>query len=128
MPDHKPVTDHRRHIAGGKTGEVVIMCQIYSGTNPELYQSVSRSLRINGMVTSVRLEQRFWQILDEIAAGEGFSTPQFLGKLHDEVVSQRDDIPNFASLLRVVCTVYLEHQAGIAVTPETTKPARRLAG
>lgn len=93
------------------------MCQIYSGTNPELYQSVSRSLRINGVVTSVRLEQRFWQILDEIAAGEGFSTPQFLGKLHDEVVSQRGDIPNFASLLRVVCTVYLEHQAGLATQP-----------
>ena len=57
------------------------MCQIYSGTAPELYQSVSRSVRINGVVTSLRLELRFWQILDEIAAGEGFTTPQFLGKI-----------------------------------------------
>tara|TARA_E500000318_G_scaffold37660_1_gene36241 strand:- start:515 stop:775 length:261 start_codon:yes stop_codon:yes gene_type:complete len=64
------------------------------------------------MVTSLRLELRFWQILDEIASGEGFTTPQFLGKIHDEVVTQRGDIPNFASLLRVICTVYLEKQAG----------------
>jgi predicted DNA-binding ribbon-helix-helix protein len=91
------------------------MCQIYSGTDPELYQSVSRSVRINGVVTSLRLELRFWQILDEIAAGEGFSTPQFLGKIHDEVVAQRGDIPNFASLVRVICTVYLEKQAGLHV-------------
>lgn len=97
------------------------MCQIYSGTAPELYQCVSRSVRINGVVTSLRLELRFWQILDEIAAGEGFSTPQFLGKIHDEVVAERGDIPNFASLLRVICTVYLENQAGLHVpTTETT--------
>ena len=91
------------------------MCQIYSGTAPELYQSVSRSVRINGVVTSLRLELRFWQILDEIAAGEGFTTPQFLGKIHDEVVAKRGDIPNFASLVRVICTVYLEKQAGLHV-------------
>jgi predicted DNA-binding ribbon-helix-helix protein len=87
------------------------MCQIYSGTDPELYQCVSRSVRVNGVVTSLRLELRFWQILDEIASGEGFSTPQFLGKIHDEVVSQKGEITNFASLLRVICTIYLEKQA-----------------
>lgn len=100
------------------------MCQIYSGTEPELYQSVSRSVRINGVVTSLRLELRFWQILDEIASGEGFSTPQFLGKIHDEVVATRGDIPNFASLLRVICTVYLEKQAGLhtPLKANTTEP------
>ncbi|WP_339862212.1 ribbon-helix-helix domain-containing protein [Thalassospira alkalitolerans] len=128
MPDHTPVTTTGVSSPVAPTGEVVVMCQIYSGTNPELYQSISRSIRINGVVTSVRLEQRFWQILDEIAAGEGFSTPQFLGKLHDEVVSQRGDIPNFASLLRVVCTVYLENQATNTLAAQTTKPANRLAG
>lgn len=104
------------------------MCQIYSGTAPELYQSVSRSVRINVVVTSLRLELRFWQILDEIAAGEGFSTPQFLGKIHDEVVTQRGDIPNFASLVRVICTVYLEKQAGLHVhVPENSAASRMLS-
>ncbi|MDP2696999.1 ribbon-helix-helix domain-containing protein [Thalassospira sp.] len=97
------------------------MCQIYSGTCPELYENISRSVRINGVVTSLRLERRFWQILDDIAAGEGFSTPQFLGALHDEVIVQRGNIPNFASLLRVICTVYLEKQIAIS-TGETTSP------
>ncbi|WP_412776540.1 ribbon-helix-helix domain-containing protein [Thalassospira lucentensis] len=102
------------------------MCQIYSGTEPELYQCVSRSIRINGVVTSLRLELRFWQILDEIAAGEGFSTPQFLGKIHDEVFTQRGDIPNFASLMRVICTVYLEKQAGLHAGPHSNAAESRL--
>lgn len=87
------------------------MCQIYSGTDPAVYENVSRSVRINGVVTSLRLEKRFWEILDEISASEGVSTPRFLGKLHDEAVARRGEIPNFASLLRVVCTVYLEKVA-----------------
>ncbi|WP_085581530.1 ribbon-helix-helix domain-containing protein [Thalassospira mesophila] len=86
------------------------MCKIYSGTDPALYETTTRSVRINGVVTSLRLEQRFWQIIDEIAATDGYSTPQFLGLLHDEVTAQRGDIPNFASLLRVVCTIYLQKQ------------------
>ncbi|MCC4241605.1 ribbon-helix-helix domain-containing protein [Thalassospira povalilytica] len=102
------------------------MCQIYSGTEPELYQCVSRSVRINGVVTSLRLELRFWQILDEISAGEGFSTPQFLGKIYDEVVAQRGDIPNFASLLRVICTVYLEKQIGLHTTLNEAHTRSRL--
>ncbi|MBX2830477.1 MAG: ribbon-helix-helix domain-containing protein [Rhodospirillales bacterium] len=102
------------------------MCQIYSGTEPELYQCVSRSIRIHGMVTSLRLELRFWQILDEIASGEGFTTPQFLGKIYDEVVAQRGDIPNFSSLVRVICTVYLEKQAGLHSQPKAKASASHL--
>ncbi len=109
------------------------MCNIYSGTDPALYETVTRSVRVNGVVTSLRLEQRFWQILDEIALKEGCSTPQFLGMLHNEVMAQRDTIPNFASLLRVVCTVYLQQPeaALLPVTPRagiTDSPNRTIAG
>ncbi|WP_073954110.1 ribbon-helix-helix domain-containing protein [Thalassospira sp. TSL5-1] len=109
------------------------MCNIYSGTDPDLYETVTRSVRINGVVTSLRLEQRFWQILDEISLKEGCSTPQFLGILHDEVVAQRGTIPNFASLLRVVCTVYLQ-QPDTSPLPVTSSakiadsPNRAIAG
>ncbi|MEQ5774556.1 MULTISPECIES: ribbon-helix-helix domain-containing protein [unclassified Thalassospira] len=100
------------------------MCKIYSGTDPALYETATRSVRINGVVTSLRLELRFWQIIDEIAQKDGYSTPQFLGLLHDEVVAERGDIPNFASLLRVVCTVYLQNQppypASTAIKTGTT--------
>ncbi|RCK48691.1 arylsulfate sulfotransferase [Thalassospira profundimaris] len=95
------------------------MCNIYSETDPALYETVTRSVRINGVVTSLRLEQRFWQILDEIALKEKCTTPQFLGMLHNEVLAQRGTIPNFASLLRVVCTIYLQ-QPDTSPLPVTT--------
>ncbi len=84
------------------------MCQLYAGQDPANYQYVTRSIRLNGCATSVRLEARFWDILDEIAAGEGTSTPRFLSTLHDEVVERRGEVGNFASILRVACIVYLQ--------------------
>lgn len=86
------------------------MCDLYASTDPSLYESSTRSVRIGGVVTSVRLETRFWQILDELAAGEGRTTPQFLTTLYDEVSARREEVGNFSSLLRVVCTVYLTNQ------------------
>lgn len=83
------------------------MCDIYASTDPSLYQSVARSVRIGGVVTSIKLERRFWQILEDIAAEGGLSLAQFLTQLHDEVIERRGEIGNFASLLRVVCTIHL---------------------
>ena len=84
------------------------MCQLYSGQNPDNYQYVTRSIRMSGFTTSVRLEARFWEILDEIAAGQGTTTPRFLSIIHDEVIERRGEIGNFASILRVACIVYLQ--------------------
>lgn len=88
------------------------MCRIYAGTDPCEYEPVTRSVRLHGVVTSIRLEARFWAILDELAVGEGTTTPRFLAKLYDEVVDQRGEVRNFASLLRVVATIYLGRQTG----------------
>lgn len=84
------------------------MCHIYAATDPADYEPMTRSIRLHGAVTSLRLEARFWEILDEMAAGEGRSTPRFLETLHDEVSELRGEVRNFASLLRVVCAVHLE--------------------
>ena len=83
------------------------MCRIYAGTDPSEYEPVSRSLRIHGAVTSIRLEARFWAILDEMAEGERMTTPRFIAKLHDEVLDLHGEVRNFTSLLRVICAVYL---------------------
>jgi predicted DNA-binding ribbon-helix-helix protein len=83
------------------------MCRIYAGTAPEEYEPVSRSLRIHGAVTSIRLENRFWAILDDMAESEGVTTPKFIAKLHDEVLDLQGEVGNFTSLLRVVCAIYL---------------------
>ena len=68
------------------------MCRIYAGTDPAEYEPVTRSLRVHGAVTSVRLEARFWAILDEMAEGEGCITPRFIAKLHDEVLDLHGEV------------------------------------
>ena len=86
------------------------MCRIYAGTDPAQYEPVARSLRLHGAVTSIRLEARFWAILDEMAGGEGATTPKFIAKLHDEVLDLHGEVRNLTSLLRVVCAVYLDRR------------------
>ena len=83
------------------------MCNLYSGQDPANYETVRRSVRLNGHVTSVALERQFWEILERLAQTEGFSLPQFLARLHDELLQKQGDVANFASLLRVACTIYL---------------------
>jgi predicted DNA-binding ribbon-helix-helix protein len=86
------------------------MCDIYASTDTKLYEYITRSVRIGGVVTSIRLEQRFWQILEDIAKESQMTLPLFLTTLHDEVIERNGSISNFASLLRVVCTVHLDQK------------------
>ncbi|CCV03010.1 hypothetical protein MESS2_1000024 [Mesorhizobium metallidurans STM 2683] len=46
-------------------------------------------------------------LLDEIAESQGLSTPKFISKLCDEALEINGDIPNFASMLRTSCALYL---------------------
>jgi predicted DNA-binding ribbon-helix-helix protein len=89
------------------------MCRLYAHTRTSEYEQVTRSVRLHGVVTSIRLENRFWAILDQMAADEGMTTPRFLATLHDEVLEHQGEVRNFASLLRVACTVYLSSPAAI---------------
>lgn len=84
------------------------MCQVFAGQDPDRYRCVTRRLRLNGQSTSIRLENAFWATLDEIAEGEGMSTPGFLSKLHSEVLELRGEPENFTSLLRTTCLIYLD--------------------
>lgn len=84
------------------------MCHVFAGQDPARYTSETRRLRLNGQSTSIRLERSFWEILDEIAASEGVTTPTFISKLHSEVLEQRGEPANFTSLLRCCCLVFIE--------------------
>ncbi|MCC6073777.1 ribbon-helix-helix domain-containing protein [Pseudomonas sp. GCM10022188] len=83
------------------------MCELYVKADPILYESRSRSLRIRGVVTTLRLENQFWDILQEIAEVDGMTTNQLIAKLYEEVMDYRGEVVNFASFLRVSCTRYL---------------------
>ncbi|MEL6208907.1 MAG: Smr/MutS family protein [Pseudomonadota bacterium] len=61
------------------------MCEIFAGQPAGNYESETRSMRLNGHCTSIRLERLFWRVLGEIAEAEGTTVPQFVSKLHAEV-------------------------------------------
>ncbi|MDF0535875.1 ribbon-helix-helix domain-containing protein [Shewanella yunxiaonensis] len=83
------------------------MCEIYSGTEAELFELKARSVRIDGVVTSIRLEAVFWKVIEDIAEEACISVAEFLTRIHREVLAKRGEIGNFTSLLRVACTTYL---------------------
>jgi len=85
------------------------MCQIFAGQDPDRYESQTRRLRLNGQSTSIRLENSFWEIIDELAEKEGVSSPVFISKLHSEVLELRGEVPNFTSLLRCACLIHMDH-------------------
>jgi len=84
------------------------MCELYVRADPILYESRTRSLRIHGVVTTIRLENLFWDVLSQIAAEDGMTTNQLITKLWDEILEWRGEVPNMASFLRVSCLRYLD--------------------
>ncbi|MBX9619277.1 MAG: ribbon-helix-helix domain-containing protein [Hyphomicrobiales bacterium] len=105
------------------------MCWIFSGQPAERYRFLTRSIRLGGHATSIRLEAAFWTILDEIAAKEGVTIAKFLTKLHDEVLAFQGEVTNFASLLRCACLTYVEEVRGKSDLPGGLNdfPLRNLA-
>ncbi|WP_292303098.1 ribbon-helix-helix domain-containing protein [Mesorhizobium sp.] len=46
-------------------------------------------------------------LLDEIAESQGLTTPKFISIIYDEAIEIIGQIPNFASMLRTTCALYL---------------------
>ncbi len=87
------------------------MCDIYTSADPIHYEQRTRSMRIHGVVTSIRLENLCWDILARIAAKDQMTTNQLIGKLYDEVIARRGIVDNLSSFLRVSCMRYLSYVA-----------------
>ena len=99
------------------------MCQIYASAAPERYDSEAHSLRIQGCVTSIRLEKEFWNILDEMAAQDGMTTPELINVLYYEVNRNLSEVRNFTSFIRTACTINLTHKNSVtAESPEKSEP------
>ncbi len=105
------------------------MCHLFASQNPDSYVYETRSIRLNGQSTSIRLEKMFWKILAQIAAREGLTVPSFISTLHHEVLLMWGPVPNFTSHLRCICLVALEKRAtelpaasGADLTFATTVP------
>ena len=83
------------------------MCHIFAGQDPRNYAYETRSVRLMGHATSVRLEAKFWAIIEDIATGQQMPLARFLTQLHEEALEIHGRVDNFASLLRCCCLNYL---------------------
>jgi predicted DNA-binding ribbon-helix-helix protein len=83
------------------------MCHIFAGQDPANYAYETRSVRLGGHATSVRLEAKFWVVVEEIAAAQDMPLAKFLTQIHDEALEVHGEVSNFASLLRCCCLNYL---------------------
>jgi predicted DNA-binding ribbon-helix-helix protein len=102
------------------------MCKIFIGADPDLYRSRSRSLRLSGVATSIRLENLFWQVLEEIGARDGLSVAQLITRLYNELAEAGGDCANFSSFLRVSCGRYLALQLSGRIPADAEVPIRSL--
>jgi predicted DNA-binding ribbon-helix-helix protein len=99
------------------------MCDFFVQADPIQYEQRSRTVRIHGVLTSIRLENMAWDILAEMAAAEGRTTNALIALFHDEVLAHRGELPNFASFLRVTCMRYLLRRAQQAQAAGGAEPA-----
>ncbi len=86
------------------------LSQLFTTCSPEqakiFYTPVRRSVRIHGHSTTIRLEQAYWTVMEDLAEKEGTTVAGLITKVHDHC--QFSDQKNLASCLRVLCLKYVE--------------------
>lgn len=102
------------------------MCEVFISADPESYASRTRSVRLHGVVTSIRLENLYWDVLTEIGERDGMAVVQLIEKLYDELVAARGGVGNFASFLRVSALRYMALQAHHRIPMDNAVPIRSL--
>ena len=93
------------------------MCEFFVKADPILYEQRTRTVRIRGVLTSIRLENLVWDVLSKMAEAQGCSTNALICLFHEEVLAHRGELPNFASFLRVTCMRYLQRLSQNPVEP-----------
>ena len=95
------------------------MCQLFINADNKLWAYRTKSLRIDGVVTSIRLETFFWDILEELSFRDQMTVNQMITKLYHESLDADHDISNFTSFLRVCASRYLSLIADGDLTRES---------
>ena len=98
------------------------MCEFFVKADPIMYEQRSRTMRIHGVLTSLRLENMVWDVLGEMAEREGCTTNALISLFHDEILAHRGEVPNFASFLRVTCMRYLRRAADASANDTAAAP------
>jgi len=98
------------------------MCELFIKADAGQWQSRTHSLRIDGVATSIRIENHFWDTLGEIGARDGMTVPQLITRLWHEAMDADHDLGNFTSFLRVCCTRYHALIAAGEISPDLSVP------
>ncbi|MEX3773488.1 ribbon-helix-helix domain-containing protein [Pseudomonas sp. MYb118] len=75
-----------------------------------LARPLSRSVRLNGFATCLRLEQVYWDILGEMAKTNCCSVSALLSHVDRQVHLRHGGVKNFSGLVRVVCVVHSRNE------------------
>lgn len=86
------------------------------GFNMDLAQPQSRSVRLNGLATCLRLEGVYWNVLSEIASCNSCSINAVLSYVDREVHLRYGGVKNFSGLIRVVCVTHLLKAEGFQLS------------
>lgn len=73
----------------------------------DLAQPLSKSVRLNGFATCLRLEEVYWDVLSDISQGNDCSINALLSYIDREIHLRHGGVKNFSGLIRVVCVMHL---------------------
>ncbi|SOC16135.1 ribbon-helix-helix domain-containing protein [Rhodobacter maris] len=98
------------------------MCELFIKADAGQWHSRTHSLRIDGVATSIRIEDHFWETLSEIGQRDGMTTAQLITRLWHEARAADHDLGNFTSFLRVCCARYHALIAAGEISPDRRVP------
>ncbi|ASC86134.1 hypothetical protein CJU73_11900 [Pseudomonas fragi] len=76
-----------------------------------LARPLSRSVRLNGFATCLRLEEVYWEVLADISHINNCSINTLLSYIDLEVHLRHGGVKNFSGFIRVVCVMHLLKRA-----------------
>lgn len=100
----RPLTPQARH-----TGEPQAIGHdpFEADFDMQLAEPLSRSVRLNGFATCLRLESIYWAVLKRIAQANQCTVNAVLSHVDREVHLRHGGVRNFSGLVRVICVVFL---------------------
>ncbi|MDC3307266.1 ribbon-helix-helix domain-containing protein [bacterium] len=96
------------------------MCKLFIGADVSLWLARTHSLRIDGVATSIRMEEFFWSVLGRVASRDKLTINQLITRLYHESLDADHDLGNFTSFLRVCCGRYLDLMAREEIVTDET--------
>jgi predicted DNA-binding ribbon-helix-helix protein len=99
------VEGDRRSDRMSASRHVIKVDPFVSEFDMNLIRPLSRSIRLNGFATCLRLEQVYWNILGGMAEDNHCSVSTLLSHVDREVHLRYGGVKNFSALVRVVCVM-----------------------